>query len=142
MTQGQHEALRGEHPSRFANAGPTAPVESVGRKRANPAGLHDTLGNVWEWCWDWHGELNAADATDPSGPDNGPGRVVRGGAWSNYAQNCRAACCSPLSLLGGSHDSALHRTSLRLAAPRRACSVEAVIGRVGAAIIRSTERAR
>lgn len=82
----------GEHPSRFANAGPTAPVESVSRKRGNPAGLHDTLGNVWEWCWDWHGELNAADATDSSGPDNGPGRVVRGGAWSKYAQNCRAAC--------------------------------------------------
>lgn len=52
----------------------------VGGKAPNAWGLYDTLGNVWEWCADWHGPYTGDDI-DPRGPDTGTSRVVRGGGW-------------------------------------------------------------
>ncbi|MBK1783373.1 formylglycine-generating enzyme family protein [Prauserella cavernicola] len=52
----------------------------VGGKRANDWGLHDLLGNVWEWCWD------AFAAADHPGY-----RVLRGGGWSDEHWSCRAS---------------------------------------------------
>ena len=64
----------------------------VGQKRANEWGLHDMLGNVWEWTGDWYGEEYPSGAvTDPRGPASGSGRVVRGGGWSNSARDVRSA---------------------------------------------------
>jgi len=70
------------------SGGSTHPVR---QKRPNPWGLHDTLGNVWEWCWDWHCGYPPGVAADPLGPGSGSTRVARGGAWSNDAQCARAA---------------------------------------------------
>ncbi len=64
----------------------------VGQKRPNAWGLCDTLGNVFEWCWDGYGAYAAGAATDPTGPAKGDDRVIRGGCWFDVAGNARAAC--------------------------------------------------
>jgi len=53
--------------------------QPVGLKLPNALGLHDMLGNVWEWCWDWF-EPSPTQTLDPTGPSLGSGRVLRGAA--------------------------------------------------------------
>jgi formylglycine-generating enzyme required for sulfatase activity/serine/threonine protein kinase len=67
----------------------------VGSYPSNAFGLYDMHGNVWEWCQDWFSpyiELKASPE-DPVKAEKGSmyARVVRGGSWSNDAENCRAA---------------------------------------------------
>jgi formylglycine-generating enzyme len=55
-------------------------IHDVGGKRPNPWGLHDMLGDVWEWCWDTY---------DPE--VYGAYRVLRGGGWFDEHWSCRAS---------------------------------------------------
>ncbi len=63
--------------------GKTVAVKSL---PANPWGLYEMHGNVWEWCQDvWQAELGTEAVVDPlmqSGKDAGGGRVLRGGSWN------------------------------------------------------------
>lgn len=54
-------------------------LRPVGQKQPNAWGLFDTLGGVWEWCWDHY---------DPD--VYGPYRVIRGGGWADPQWSCRA----------------------------------------------------
>ena len=69
----------------------------VGLKRANAWGLHDMLGNVWEWTADWKGDYPSGMVADPRGPSTGSLRVPRGGSWGNYARGVRSAARSDYS---------------------------------------------
>ncbi|TDC68673.1 formylglycine-generating enzyme family protein [Actinomadura sp. GC306] len=56
-------------------------VHDVATRTPNAWGLHDMIGNVWEWCWDRY---------DPD--VYGPYRVFRGGGWQDPPRGCRASC--------------------------------------------------
>ena len=64
---------------------------AVGAFPANPWGLFDMHGNVWEWTADWYGPYPEGDAAniDPHGPAQGAKRVIRGGSWFFDANSAR-----------------------------------------------------
>jgi formylglycine-generating enzyme required for sulfatase activity len=73
-------------------------THAVGELKANPFGLFDIHGNVWEWVQDWweptyYGQFQKKSAIDPNGPSSaGSPRVIRGGYWGNdHASDCRAS---------------------------------------------------
>jgi formylglycine-generating enzyme required for sulfatase activity len=64
----------------------------VGLKQPNAWGLYDTIGNVWEWAADWYElPLPGGSVIDPTGPESGTRRVVRGGGWNNAVAETRSA---------------------------------------------------
>lgn len=63
----------------------------VGIKAGNALGLHDMLGNVWEWVEDWLSGYSPASAVNPQGPSSGVYRGIRGGCWDNSTSLVRAS---------------------------------------------------
>ncbi|MFQ5953752.1 MAG: formylglycine-generating enzyme family protein, partial [Kiloniellales bacterium] len=65
----------------------------VGSFRANGFGLHDMLGNVWEWVEDCYEESYDLTPRDGSAWTGGKceGRVLRGGSWCYVPENVRSA---------------------------------------------------
>jgi len=66
-------------------------TQRVGLKLPNPWGLHDAIGNIMEWCWDWKAAYPEDSTDDYIGPSEGEYRISRGGFWSGEARDSRSA---------------------------------------------------
>ena len=58
----------------------TAPVGSF---QPNAFGLHDILGNVWEWCEDIYSKdaYSKHEGNNPVNTNGGSDRIIRGAGW-------------------------------------------------------------
>ena len=63
----------------------------VGSKLPNELGLYDMSGNVWDWIWDWRADYPSDPLTNPTGPESGTNRALRGSSWAMYASWCAVA---------------------------------------------------
>jgi hypothetical protein len=88
VTPGAGQALCAGCGSRWDNK-QTAPVGSF---PANGFGLHDMLGNVWEWTADCRNESHAGAPADGSARTEGDcsRRVLRGGSWNSNSEQSRS----------------------------------------------------
>jgi sulfatase modifying factor 1 len=82
-------------------AGPSLKrTAKVGSYPANPWGIHDMHGNVYEWCRDW-AHTSLPGGTDPdmydrkstaaANRDGTYSRIRRGGCWADEGWPCRSA---------------------------------------------------
>src|SRR5207244_9991736 len=54
----------------------------------NAWGLFDMHGNIMEWCWDRFAKYPDVQLVNPSGPDGGSERILRGGYFAAPAAQC------------------------------------------------------
>lgn len=66
----------------------------VAQKKPNVLGIYDMSGNVCEWCRDFYGEYEHRKQKNPTGPNSGRQRVIRGGGWNSDANICRVSARS------------------------------------------------
>ena len=92
MPGGKHRCniWQGKFPERNSKADgylSTAPVDTYD---PNGFGLYNMSGNIWEWCADWwtSGPHPGENVIDPTGPESGEARVMRGGSYLCHKSYC------------------------------------------------------
>uniref|UniRef100_A0ABM0LX12 Sulfatase-modifying factor 1-like n=1 Tax=Saccoglossus kowalevskii TaxID=10224 RepID=A0ABM0LX12_SACKO len=64
----------------------------------NGFGLHNMVGNAWEWTNDWWGTSHTADLyVNPKGPASGIDKVKKGGSYMCHASYCYRYRCAARS---------------------------------------------
>jgi formylglycine-generating enzyme required for sulfatase activity len=72
-------------------------THEVAKKKPNPWGLYDMLGNVLEWVHDFYeptayaATAKQSPALNPKGPKQGKVHVARGGSWESPAEELRCS---------------------------------------------------
>jgi formylglycine-generating enzyme required for sulfatase activity len=89
---GEHRmnVFQGDFPRHDSGADGWVGTCPVGSYAANGYGLHETTGNVWEWCSDWYAAEYYARSplASPPGPSAGTTRVLRGGSYLCHDSYC------------------------------------------------------
>lgn len=75
---------------KYANTGNDGTVPVL-QYSPNPFGLFQVHGNVLEWCEDWFAAYPDIPIDDPTGPEDGQHRVLRGGCWFSDERDMRSA---------------------------------------------------
>lgn len=70
------------------NRGTTIAVDSLA---PNAFGLYNMHGNVAEWCFDYYGEYDLQNTTNPAGAASGSLRINRGGSYNDFGKHLRSA---------------------------------------------------
>jgi len=94
VSNGGQANVHGRRPYGTDQPGPSLNrPATVGSYPANAFGLHDMIGNKWEWVADHDGPGDGGTTArvDPMGPEEGTERVIRGGAWRYPPAFCRSA---------------------------------------------------
>ncbi|MBR5086739.1 MAG: SUMF1/EgtB/PvdO family nonheme iron enzyme [Muribaculaceae bacterium] len=74
----------------YDNSGNPVPRHKpVASKAPNELGIYDMSGNVFEWCMDWLGDYSSEPQANPTGPNSGTKRVIRGGSYNSNEVLCR-----------------------------------------------------
>ena len=57
----------------------------------NELGIYDMSGSVYEWCNDWYWPYTLKEQNNPKGPETVKFKIIRGGSWNCYGEDCRVA---------------------------------------------------